>query len=300
MKVGYIGLGVMGGALARRLLLSCPLHVFDLNAEAVAAMVGAGATAATSPAEVAGVADVVLLCLPRSSHVRTVIFGENGLVERLKPGAIVVDQTSGDPNETRRMAAELSRRGVQLIDAPVSGGAAGAEAGTIAIMVGGAEEIVSRVRPVLERISPNVFPCGGTGAGQVMKLINNTISVCNRLAMLEGVAMGLRNGLGLATMTDVLNSGGARSRASEQMLPALVRGEPDSFFLLSLMLKDLNLSAQLAQESGVPLLFGQMARGMLQTASNAFGPGANYFDISDLVAMQAGTSFRQGSGEGGD
>ena len=121
------------------------------------------------------------------------------------------------------------------------------------------------------------------------------ISTCNRFAMLEGVAMGMRNGLDLSVMTDVLNSGGARSKASENMLPALGAGVPDSFFFLNLMLKDLNLATALASDTGVPLQFGQMARGMLQAASNRFGPQANLFDIGDYVADEAGTSFSIGS-----
>lgn len=297
MNIGYIGLGVMGGALARRLQLSRPLHVFDLNAEAVASLVADGATAAASPAALAAACDVVMLCLPRSSNVQAAIFGEGGLAEGLKPGSIVIDQTSGDPGETRRMAADLAARGIHMIDAPVSGGAAGAEAGTIAIMVGGEAEHIGRVRRVLEDISPNVFVCGGIGAGQVMKLINNMVSATIRFVTLEGVAMGVRNGLDLQTMTDVLNSGGARNKASERLLPSVMRGEPDSFFLLSLMLKDLNLATRLAVDSGVPLQFGQVTRAMLQTASNAFGPEANYFDITRLVASQAGIAFPHADGE---
>ena len=244
MKIGYVGLGVMGAALAQRLVLSRHIDVFDLREDAVKSLVASGATAAASPAVLARGCDVVLLCLPRSSDVRTAIFGKDGLAEGLKPGSTVVDQTSGDPNETRRMAAELAERGIHMIDAPVSGGAAGAKAGAIAIMVGGEEAQIARVRPIFTDISPNVFVCGDIGAGQVMKLINNMVSSTIRFVTLEGVAMGIRNGLDLQTMTDVLNSGGARSKASESLLPAVVRGEPDSFFLLSLMLKDLNLAIQ--------------------------------------------------------
>lgn len=294
MNVGYIGLGIMGGALARRLLVSRPVKVFDLNKDAVKSLVEGGASSADRVAELAADCDVIMLCLPRSRDVRAVIFGQGGLVDSLKPGTIVVDQTSGDPNETRKMAAELAERSVHMVDAPVSGGAAGAEAGTIAIMVGGEPKTLAKVRPVFEQISPNIFECGAIGAGQVMKLINNMVSTCNRFAMLEGVVMGKRNGLDLAVMTDVLNAGGARSKSSENMLPALVRGEPDSFFLLQLMLKDLNLATALASETGVPMQFGQLARGMLQAASNMLGPDANLFEITDYVATEAGTSFKPG------
>lgn len=291
-SVGYIGLGVMGGALARRLLTARVLTVFDLNAEAVAGLVEAGATPAESAADLAARCDVVFLCLPKSEHVEAVLFGAGGLAGQLREGSVVVDQTSGDPEVTRSLAERLAERGIGMVDAPVSGGAKGAAAGTITIMTGGAEADLAKVRPILEQISPNIFACGEIGAGQVMKLINNTISLCNRFAMLEGVALGMRNGLDLSVMADVLNSGGAKSKASENMLPGLVKGEPNSFFQMALMLKDLNLASGLAVSCGVPMQFGQLARGMLQAATHAYGEDANLFEISDYVARESGTSFR--------
>lgn len=296
MEIGYIGLGAMGGALAERLLLSRPLQVFDLNPDAVSTLVSAGATSAGSPAKLGAACDVVLLCLPKSAHVREVLFGDEGLAEGLKPGALVVDQTSGDPTETRKMAAELAERGIHMIDAPVSGGAAGAKAGTIAIMVGGEAAQIERAHPILADISPNVFVCGGIAAGQVMKLINNMVSSTIRFATLEGAAMGIKNGLDLQVITDVLNSGGAKSKASDSLLPAVIRGEPDAFFYLNLMLKDVNLAAQLAIDSGVPSPYGHLTRAMLQTASNAYGPEANYYDITKLVAAQAGITLPPAKG----
>lgn len=291
MQAGFIGLGAMGGALARRILESGQLSVFDLNAGLCAEFAGLGADVAESAAAMARDCDVILLCLPRSSNVRAAIFGAGGLAEGLSPGKIVIDQTSGDPSETRRMAAELAELGVEMLDAPVSGGPRGAKAGTIAVMVGGAEETYRRAVPVFDRISPNHTFCGPVGSGQVLKLINNTISTCNRFALLEGVAVGVKNGIDMETMVEVLNAGGARSKSSETMLPALARGLPNAQFALSLMLKDLNLATQLAMDSGAPLQFGQLARGMLQTASNAMGPEANIDDIAKLVADQAGIAF---------
>lgn len=126
MKIGYVGLGNMGAALARRLQLQYPLFVYDLNDAGVEGMVEKGSTACTSPSDVASQCDVILLCLPTSDHVRAAIFGENGLVAALKSGTLIVDQTTGDPIATRAMAADLGKRGVDLIDAPVSGGAQGA------------------------------------------------------------------------------------------------------------------------------------------------------------------------------
>jgi 3-hydroxyisobutyrate dehydrogenase len=239
-----------------------------------------------------------MICVPRSANVRQAIFGPAGLIEGLSPGKIIIDQTSGNPAETRKMATELAGRGVIMLDAPVSGGSRGAQAGTIAIMVGGAKDDFEKVSPIFAAISPNFTYCGDIGAGQVLKLINNTVSTCNRFALLEGVAMGLRSGLDLETMTDVLSKGGANSKALDNILPQLLRGEKGPIFALSLMLKDLNLAAELAIETGAPNLFGQLARGMLQASSHAYGPEANIDETVDYVGAQAGVDFRKRSGVG--
>ncbi len=293
MQVGYIGLGIMGAALAERLAAEHRLKVFDLDPSRIATLEAVGAEGVADARDMGPDCDVVFLCLPRSEHVQDVLFGQGALAANLRPGAIVVDQTSGDPTQTRQLAQALSEQGIGFVDAPVSGGAAGAKAGTIAIMLGGNDEAVEIVRPILEQISPNIFLCGDIGAGQVMKLVNNTISATNRCAMVEAVIMGMKNGLDLSVMTDVLNSGGARSVATEMMLPALVRGEPDAFFRLELMLKDLNLSAGLAMKSGAPHQYGQLTRATLQAALNTLGQDANYFDVSDHLALQAGTNFKR-------
>jgi len=292
MELGYIGLGAMGGALARRLLLSRPLRVFDLNPRAVSEFADLGAVPEPDPATMARNCDVLMICVPRSAQVREIIFGKGGVAEGLEPGKIVVDQTSGNPTETRQMAEELAKSGVAMVDAPVSGGPRGAHAGNIAIMVGASAQDFQRVLPILGSISPNIFHCGETGSGQVLKLINNTISTCNRFATLEPVAVGPKYGLSLASMTEVLNKGGARSRATENLLPAIVRGEQSANFALSLMLKDLNLATQLATECGAPMHFGQLARSLLQVSANSLGPNANLDEIVNVVGEQAGASFK--------
>lgn len=172
-NIGYIGLGAMGGALARRLQATYPLTVWDLNTKATAAFEALGAVVAPAAAELARRCDVVLLCLTRASDVHTLIFGPGGLAEGLAAGTLVIDQTSGVPGETREIAARLATQGATLIDAPVSGGPAGAAAGTIAIMVSGPDESLERASPVLEAVSPHVIYCGAAGSGHVAKLMHN-------------------------------------------------------------------------------------------------------------------------------
>ena len=287
MEIGYVGLGAMGGALARRLMLSHKLHVLDLRPAVVQGFVDKGAIPAQNGAALAQACDVIMTCLPRSANVREAIVGPGGLAEGLEAGKIIVDQTSGDPDETRDMAAELAERGVTLIDAPVSGGPAGADAGTIAIMVGGPMEAFEKVRPYFESISPNVMHCGEVGNGHVVKIVNNTIAACNRLAMYEAVAVGRKYGLSLQTISDVVNKSSGRSGATERTLPALLEGREASNFAIGLMLKDVSLGTKLGINAGAPMLLAGVVRGMLQAGTYELGESANLDDIRGLIEAWA-------------
>ncbi|MBO88669.1 MAG: 6-phosphogluconate dehydrogenase [Rickettsiales bacterium] len=293
MELGYVGLGAMGGALARRLMLSHKLRVLDLRPEVITEFTDNGAIPAQDGASLARECDIIILCLPRSADVREAIFGPGGLAEGLDSGKIIIDQTSGNPDETRAMAAELAEKGITMIDAPVSGGPAGADAGTIAIMVGGSAENFDKVRPYLESISPNVMHCGDIGNGHVVKLVNNTMAACNRLAMLEAVAMGRKYGLSLEVMNDVINKSSGRSGASERGLPAMIEGVPSSNFAMALMLKDVTLATQLGINCGAPMLLHNIARGMLQNGLHLCGPEANTDDTAELVEAMADMKFRE-------
>ncbi|MFZ3237957.1 MAG: NAD(P)-dependent oxidoreductase, partial [Stellaceae bacterium] len=225
MELGYIGLGNMGGALARRLLRQHKMRVFDLRPEVVARFADAGAVPTQSAQALARESDMVMTCLPTSAEVRDVLFGEGRVAEVLRPGQIFADMTTGDPNETREMAKRLAEKGVQMIDAPVSGGPHGANAGTIAIMVGAPADVFAKVKPIFETISPNIFHTGDVGTGHVMKLVNNVISAGVRAVTFEALAMGIKNGLSLETCTAVLQKGSGRSAATELALPKLLKND---------------------------------------------------------------------------
>lgn len=292
MELGYVGLGAMGGALARRLMLSHRLRVFDLRPDVVSDFAGNGAIPAQDGASLARECDVVLLCLPRSADVREAIFGAGGLIEGLEPGKIVIDQTSGDPDETRAMATELAEKGIELIDAPVSGGPRGADAGTIAIMAAGPEDVFAKVRPVFEAISPNVFHCGGVGNAHVLKLVNNTIGACCRLATLEAVAMGRKYGLSLEKMTEVINKSSGRNVTTEHMLTKMVEDAPSSNFAMALSLKDVSLATQLGLKCGAPMFLANVTRGLLQTGVHEYGEQATMDETATLIQSMADMSFR--------
>lgn len=291
MSVGYIGLGDMGGALARRLHLSHPLVAYDLNLANLDQLVACGARAATGLPDMAASCEVIFLCLPTSQHVRSVIFGADGLATALRPGTVIIDQTTGDPIETRKMASELAAREVALVDAPVSGGAKGATAGTISIMVGASEELLDRARPFLDAISRNVFHAGDIGAGHVMKLVNNMISGTQRLLSLEGLALAAKNGIDPAKAVEILSVGGARNAFLAESAPRLLTGNFGTGLTLELMHKDLRLACQLGADSGMALLYGSLTREFYQLCIGQVGAGERVDRSAVAMERLAGTTI---------
>jgi len=290
MQIGYVGLGNMGGALAARLQLAHPLIVFDFSEVAMTAMTEKGARRADSLRELARECDTIFLCLPTSKHVRDVIFGERGLRAALKPGTLIVDQTTGDPSETRVMAAELARKEVSLIDAPVSGGRTGAEAGTITIMVGAESPQLERVLPILNAISGNVFHAGGVGTGQVIKLVNNLMSTVQRVLSFEAVSLAAKNGVDPKVATDILLASGGRNAYLEKLMkPRVLAGKLNVGFTLGLAHKDIRLACQLGMESGVPMFLGNIARELYLTCISEFGQDSQVDTIGLMYDRLAGT-----------
>lgn len=275
MNVGYVGLGSMGGGIVKRMLHNKqPLRVYDLDPKKVSEMVGHGAQAAQSAAALAAECDAICLCLPTSENVRAAIFGENGLAKGLKPGAIVADMTTGDPLQTKAMAAELAKQGVTMIDAPVSGGPAGAAAGTLAIMVGAPAAVFEKIKPVFEKVGPNVFRLGDVGAGQTMKLVNNLMLAAGRAIAFEAMALAVKNGLDPKLTVEVLNKSSGRNGTTERSLADTVDGKFPASFALALMTKDVRLANQLGRDTGVPMILGRVVEELHNVAMNNHGPAA--------------------------
>ncbi|SDZ70343.1 3-hydroxyisobutyrate dehydrogenase [Variovorax sp. YR266] len=271
MNIGYVGLGNMGGALARRLQLTYSLTVYDRDAACVQRLAEHGANRAESLGQIAASCDVILLCLPTSEHVRSVLLGPDGIAAIAKPGTLVVDQTSGDPTVTRDIAAKLAERGIDMVDAPVSGGPAGADAGTIAIMVGAAPALFERIGHVLRAISPNVFHAGDIGCGHVVKLANNLLSAGTRLMTLEAMALAVKNGVeGEKALDIMMTSGGRNFWMEKYMASHILTGKLKAAFALGLLHKDVRLACQLGQDSGMPMLFGNLAKDFYQMALNEY------------------------------
>ena len=282
--IGFIGLGNMGAALVRRLTAANTVHVWDINPAAVETLAADGAVAANGPGGVgASGAGVVITCLPTSKQVEEVIFGEGGVASSAAPGTLVIDMTTGDPLATKEMAARLAERGIDLIDAPVSGGVVGAVQGTIAIMIGAPEALYEKARAALAPISPNIFHAGDTGAGHAMKLINNMISSCVRLATFEGLTLAVKAGIEPGRFAEILSKGSGRGYVADTSLPKyVIPGRKDQGFGLALMYKDLSLATKLGQDMQVPMMCGNYAREVFRLALNELG---NDVDITQLIRV---------------
>ena len=291
LVVGYVGLGAMGAALARRLMLSRKVHAFDARLQVVHELEAEGAIAAADLPSLARACDVIMVCVPTSAVVREVLFGKNGLSDGLAPGKIIVDQTTGDPAATRSMAAELQALGVALVDAPVSGGPSGAAAGTIATMCSGPSDAYARVRPVLESVSPNIVYCGATGNAHIVKLVKNALGACNRLITYEAVAMGVKNGLRLEDIANVVNHGSGWNKTFQRIVPALASGAETAKLRLELMVKDLTLASRLGMSCGAPMLIANAVRSMVEAASNELGGDANIDELAGVFEARAGIKF---------
>jgi 3-hydroxyisobutyrate dehydrogenase len=280
MRFGYIGLGNMGGAIAKRMLLEHEIIVFDLSVKLRTEFSNLGAISADTIAEVGKSADVIFLCLPTSNEVREVILGRDGLATSMDAG-IICDMTTGDPVMTKKIAEEMPT-GITLIDAPVSGGPAGATAGTLAIMVGGSDNAVGQAMPALESVSPNIFRTGDVGTAQVMKLANNMLNATNRLATFEALSLATKNGIDPDLCAEILNKSSGKNYATDITLPKYVlpNDKPVQGFTLGLMHKDIRQAAELGIATGVTLPVINAAREIYHAALNEQGGDK---DVNEVI-----------------
>lgn len=291
-RIGYVGLGNMGGPLARRLHKTVPIHVYDLSEGATERLRALGATSHRTLSELARCCNTILLCLPTSEHVREAIFGQDGIATTALPGTLIVDQTTGDPIATRAMAHDLSQRGIELIDAPVSGGPEGADAGTIAIIVGGTDAQFRRIAPILRAISPNVLHAGELGCGYVAKLANNLLFAATRLMTLEAVALAAKNGVAPRKMVEIMMASSSRNFFLEHaMVPCILTGALDGGFTLKLLHKDVRIATQLGLDSEVPMLLGNLVREFYQMCIAEVGAEAPANAAALVMDRLAGTQI---------
>jgi 2-hydroxymethylglutarate dehydrogenase len=257
VKIGFIGIGQMGKHLSRRLLeAGYRVIVHDLNKAATAPLLEKGAAWADSPATVAGLCRVVITSLPEPRDVEQVVCGRDGLRQSWRAGDIYIDMSTNSPSLIRRIAADAATKGVSVLDAPVSGGVRGAETGTLTIMVGGEAAPLKKVRKVLEAMGQRIFAVGPVGSGNVVKLVNNLVSLeCNSAAA-EGFALGVKAGIDPELLLEILNVSTGDNWCARQYPNTTFKGNFEPGFKISLAYKDIKLALALGEENGVPLPVG--------------------------------------------
>jgi 3-hydroxyisobutyrate dehydrogenase-like beta-hydroxyacid dehydrogenase len=294
-SLGIVGLGSMGGHMARRLLAAgWDLTVCDTRPEVVKEFTDLGAKAAGSPRETADLSDVVLFSLPRPEDVKAVALGPDGVVLGSR-ASIVIDLSTTGAAMAKEVGAALAEVGKTLVDAPVSGGPRGAENGTLCIMVAGEESACERVADVLDELGGEVVRLGPEpGQGQMMKVINNMISASAFSATLEGLLLGAKADLGPDEMVRVLNASTARNTHTEDKIPrCILTGNFDFGFKLDLMLKDIRLCLALADELEMPMWVSNSVRQLFAIAVHeGGGPGQDITEIVRPLETWAGTELR--------
>jgi 2-hydroxymethylglutarate dehydrogenase len=261
VKIGFIGIGQMGKHMSRRILeAGYQVVVHDLNKAAAAPPIEKGAAWADSPAAVAKSCRVVITSLPEPRDVERVVYGKDGLMKGWRRGDIYIDMSTNSPSLIRRIATDAKIKGVKVLDAPVSGGVNGAAAGTLTIMVGGEAAPLKKVRKVFEAMGQRIFPVGPVGSGNVVKLVNNLISLeCNSAAA-EGFALGVKAGIDPKLLLEIIKVSTGDNWCARQYPNTVFKGNFEPGFKISLAYKDIKLALELGQENGVPLPVGATVR----------------------------------------
>ncbi|NPA91925.1 MAG: 2-hydroxy-3-oxopropionate reductase [Chloroflexi bacterium] len=253
-KVGFIGLGIMGAPMALNVLRAgYPLTVWNRTREKAKPLLEEGAVWADSPADVARQSDIIITIVSDTPDVEEVILGPNGVIHGARPGSVVIDMSTISPHVTQRIARELAARGIEMLDAPVSGGDIGAQEGTLSIMVGGKPEVFERCLPLLRTMGKRITHVGPNGAGQFTKLVNQIIVVGNTLAMAEGLVFAAKAGLNLEKVLEAVSAGAAGSWMLTHRGPQIIRGDFRPGFTVRLQQKDVRLVLEAAREMAVPL-----------------------------------------------
>ncbi|CAN7356100.1 NAD(P)-dependent oxidoreductase [Bosea sp. LjRoot9] len=290
-RVGFIGIGNMGWPMAAN------LHKAGFEIAVCDAVAGhatrfaneVGGRAATDPADAAQGVDAVVTILPTSKHVESVVQSMRGSLPR---GALLIEMSSGIPLVTRRLADLLSPDGIEVVDAPVSGGVSRARSGELAIMAGGAATVLDRAEPVLRAMSTTIHRVGAVGAGQAMKALNNLVSAGGFLVGIEALLIGQKFGLDPALMVDVLNASTGMNNSTQKKFKQFVLSRRfDSGFGLDLMVKDLTIALDVGRGTDTPTPFAALCRELAASAAALLGPGQDHTALAQLSERLAGTAL---------
>lgn len=272
-RVGFIGLGTMGAAMAANIARGgFPLTVWNRTPGKAGPLLALGASEAEDPADVGRSSDIVVICVSDTPDVEAVVFGPNALAAGLRDGSLVIDCSTISPSATRTIAERLRNQGVAFLDAPVSGGSEGARDGTLTIFVGGEATDLDRARPVLERIGRTITHVGPIGAGQVTKAVNQVMIAGTYLSVAEGIVLAIRAGLDPSTVVAALAGGAARSWVLENRSERMIANDYPLGFRVALHRKDLGIALALAREVGAALPVAAWCE-QVETALVATGHG---------------------------
>lgn len=294
MKIGLIGLGNMGGRIAKRLMeQGNQLHVYDVNTDLLKHFESLGAKAANLPVELAAENKYVITVLPNANTVKKVVLGEEGLISGFKPGSILIDMTSSIPDVTKKISKELEQHSIKVMDAPVSGGVKRAEEGTLAVMAGGDEAVFTEVLTIFQDIGTNITHVGEIGAGHAIKALNNLISATTLSVTLEALAAGIKSGLDPYKMLEVINNSTGKNNSSEnKVAQQILSGKYEVGFTLDLMYKDLTTAMEIADKANVPASVSSSVFQLWEYASSqGDGEMKDHTTIAKVIEEMADVKF---------
>ena len=292
-RIGFIGLGAMGGNMARRLAgLGFTVAGYDPSAANAKRSGDAGVKVVDSPAAAADGADFVLSSVPDPAAIRRSYLGPDGVLTRVRKGMILIDLSTIDPATWREVAAAAAKHGVDALDAPVSGGPADAGAGKLIFLIGGEASVVERARPVLDALGSAINHVGPLGTGLIVKLVNNVMSVCNVVVAAEAMALGVKAGIEPQALFDMLSTSGGRSHHFNKRFPNVLAGDFSPSFSIALSRKDLGLALDMAADLGVPMLAAGAVKQVYEAARAAGLAGEDMAAVTKLYERWAGVEVR--------
>jgi 3-hydroxyisobutyrate dehydrogenase len=292
-RIGFIGLGAMGGNMARRLAsLGFTVAGYDPSAANAKRSGDAGVKIVDSPAAAADGADFVLSSVPDPAAIRRSYLGPDGVLTRVRKGMILIDLSTIDPATWREVAAEAAKHGVDALDAPVSGGPADAGTGKLLFLIGGEASVLERARPVLEALGNAINHVGPLGTGLIVKLVNNVMSVCNVVVAAEAMTLGVKAGIDPQALFDMLSTSGGRSHHFNKRFPNVLAGDFAPYFSIALSRKDLGLALDMAAELGVPMLAAGAVKQVYEAARAAGLAGEDMAAVTKLYERWAGVEVR--------
>lgn len=272
MKIGFIGLGIMGKPMAKNLLKAGYTLLVNTHKQATMDEMATAGAIVASQQEIGEKCDVVMTMLPNSPQVKEVMLGEDGVAAHMKSGSVFVDMSSINPIASKEIAAELEKRGIDMLDAPVSGGEPKAIDGTLSFMVGGKQEVYDRIEPILLKMGASVVRCGEVGAGNTTKLANQIIVACNIQALAEALTLSQKAGVDPNLVFAAIRGGLAGSTVMDAKAPMMIAGNDAPGFRINLHIKDLNNALDCAHSVGAPLPMTASVQEIMQyLASNGLG-----------------------------